>query len=643
MSTPSVSERKIERQVIERDAVTIRFAGDSGDGMQLIGAQFSGASAILGNDISVMPDYPAEIRAPAATTYGISGYQIQFSSFDIHTPGDRLDALVAMNPAALKVNLSDLAPGGIILINEDGVTPATLKLAGYESNPLEDGSLAAYEVFRVPITKATAAAVEELGLSSKEASRCKNFYSLGVVMWLYNRRLDPVIDFLDRKFGHNPQFRDANKKALRAGFYYGETAEIFTSSYQVAQAALPPGTYRNLSGNQGLALGLIAAAVKSGKSLFYASYPITPASDILHELAKHKNFGVRTFQAEDEIAAIAACIGSAFGGGLAATGTSGPGLALKAEGINLAVMTELPVVIIDVQRGGPSTGLPTKAEQGDLLQALFGRNSESPVPVIAPQSPTDCFWAGYEACKIAMTHMTPVIVLSDAYLANGAEPWLVPDVDSIESFTLDHPESWEGKFTPYKRDENGVRPWVLPGTPGLQHRIGGLEKKDVTGDVSYDPDNHERMVKLREEKVAAIARFLPPARVHGNEEGGELLIVTWGGTFGSTFAAVNRARKEGYDVSHLHLRWLNPLPSNVGEVLGRFRKIIVPELNRGQLSQILRSRYLVDARVLSKVKGRPFTIHEIQDAIARAIGDGSRAGAASAASASSPAAPSVTA
>ncbi len=618
--TTKGEKSKPDRQRIERDAVTIRFAGDSGDGMQLIGSQFTGASALLGNDISVMPDYPAEIRAPAATTYGISGYQIQFSSFDIHTPGDRVDALVAMNPAALKVNLSDLAPGGIILINEDGVTDHTLKLAGYVTNPLEDGTLAQFQVFRVPITKATTAAVEALGLSAKEAQRCKNFYALGVVMWLFNRKLDPVIDFLNRRFAGNPQFRDANQKALRAGWYFGETAEIFTSNYHVPHASLPPGTYRRLSGNQGLALGLITASAKSGKPLFYASYPITPASDILHELARHKNFGVRTFQAEDEIAAICACIGSAYGGGLAATGTSGPGMALKAEALNLAVMTELPLVAINVQRGGPSTGLPTKTEQADLLQALFGRNSESPVPVIAAQSPGDCFQAAFEACKVALKHMTPVILLTDAYLANGAEPWLVPDADAIESIEVEHPESWEGPFTPYVRDERGVRPWALPGTPDLQHRIGGLEKKDVTGEVSYDPDNHDRMVRLREEKVAKIADTLPLAQVHGNQSGGDLLVVTWGSAFGSAFAAVNRARKKRLDVSHLHLRWLNPLPKNVGEILKQFDRILVPELNRGQLTHLLRARYLVDAQCFPKVKGRPFMVSEIEERIEECLG-----------------------
>ncbi len=612
---------KSSRPSHEVECITIRFAGDSGDGMQLIGEQFSGASALLGNDISVMPEFPAEIRAPAGTTYGVSGYQIQFSSYDIHTPGDRLNALLVMNAAALKVNLPDLIDGGIIIANSDGFEAGNLKLAGYESNPLEDGSLEDYTVHQIPITKVTTTAVEEFGLKGKEAARCKNFYALGVVMWLYNRNLDPILRFIESKFAKNETLRKANERALKAGWYYGETAELFKYNYSVPKAKIPPGTYRNLSGNHALALGLITASHKSGKPLFYAGYPITPASDILHELAKHKNFDVRTFQAEDEIAAVTSCIGSAYGGGLAVTGTSGPGLALKTEAINLAVMTELPIVVIDVQRGGPSTGLPTKTEQTDLLQAMYSRNGESPVPIIAAKSPGDCFQAAFEACRIAMQHMTPVILLTDAYLATGAEPWRIPDVSSIEEIPIHHPQSSDGDFRPYARDENLVRPWALPGTPGLQHRVGGLEKQDGTGAVSYDPDNHHRMIEIREEKINKIAQFIEPAEVVGSEGGGELLLVSWGSTFGSTFAAVNRLREQNYDVSLLHLRWLNPLPRNLGEILKKFKKILVPELNRGQLTQILRARYLVDAQTFSRVSGRPFMIEKIEEQVKEVLRD----------------------
>lgn len=611
MST-STESRPQQKSPQELPNVTIRFCGDSGDGMQLTGTQFSNTAAAVGNDLCTFPDYPAEIRAPAGTTYGVSSYQLNFSSYDIHTPGDVVDTLVAMNPAALKTNLADLREGGILIVNEDAFNEQNLKLAGYASNPLDSESMKRYQLFKLPITRSTTEAVKDLGLAAKEASRCRNFYALGVILWLYTKPLEPTLEFIAAKFKKTPEIQKANELALRAGWNFGETTEIFASNFVVQKAKLPPGLYRKISGNEGIALGLIAASVRSKKRLFYGSYPITPASDILHELARHKNFEVLTFQAEDEIAAMASCIGCAFGGGLAVTGTSGPGLALKGEGIGLAVMTELPVVIVDVQRGGPSTGLPTKTEQADLNQAVFGRNSECPVPVIAAQSPGDCFYAAFEACKIALKHMTPVILLSDGYLANGAEPWMIPNVEELEEIVIKHPMTWEGKFTPYSRDENLVRPWVLPGTWGLQHRIGGLEKKNIDGTVNYDPENHEKMVKLRAAKVEKIADFIAPATPFGDASGGDLLIVGWGGTYGSITAAVQRLRARGQNVSSLHLRWINPLPKNLGEVLKRYKRVLVPELNSGQLLHILRATYLVDAKGLNKVKGRPFNISEIE-------------------------------
>lgn len=609
------TEPASSKAVQEISEVTIRFCGDSGDGMQLTGSQFTNTTAAVGNDLSTLPDFPAEIRAPAGTTYGVSGFQLHFSSRDIHTPGDIVDTLVAMNPAALKTNLGDLKSGGLLIVNEDAFTEQNLKLAGYPDNPLDGAELSRYQVFRLPATRATLEALKDLGLTTKEAGNCKNFYALGVVLWLYNRPMTPTLQFLAKKFAHDERIRAANEKVLRAGWYFGETAEFFTSSYSVPRANLPKGLYRKISGNEALALGLLAASQKCGKHLFFGSYPITPASDILHELARHKNLGVLTFQAEDEIAAMAACLGASFGGGFAATATSGPGLALKTEAIGLAAMTELPVVVIDVQRGGPSTGLPTKTEQADLNQALYSRNGECPVPVIAAQSPGDCFYAAYEASRIALKHMTPVILLSDGYLANGSEPWLVPNVDDLEDIVVEHPQSWEGKFMPYRRDENGVRPWAIPGTPGLQHRIGGLEKKDGTGDISYEPENHEKMVRLRAAKVAKIADHVAPATVFGNPDGGEVLLVGWGGTYGSILAAVERLRARGIDASSTHLRWINPLPNNLGDILRRYRHVMVPELNAGQLVNLLRARYLVDARSLTKVKGRPFNIVEIEDAV----------------------------
>ncbi len=594
-------------------SVAIRFCGDSGDGMQLAGTQFTDTSALVGNDISTLPDFPAEIRAPAGTLPGVSGFQIHFSSDDIFTPGDELDALVAMNPAALKTNLRSLKQGGLLIVNEDAFGEKDLKKAAYGVNPLEDGSLQHWRVVKVPINKLTAGAAKETGLGAKEIDRCKNMFALGLVYWLYGRPLEPTLQFIEAKFGKkNPAVAQANSLALRAGFNYGETAELFEEQYQVPKAKLPPGKYRKITGNEATAIGLIAASKLANKDLVYCSYPITPASDILHELSAHKHFGVVTFQAEDEIAAMGAAIGASFGGALGCTGTSGPGVALKSEAIGLAVMTELPVVIVDVQRGGPSTGLPTKTEQADLLQALYGRNSECPVPVIAAASPSDCFVAAIEAFVIATKYMTPVFLLTDGYIANGSEPWMVPAIEQLPKFNITHPteKNDPAGFMPYKRDENLVRPWALPGTPGLEHRLGGLEKQDVTGNVSYDPANHEHMVKTRAAKVAGIK----PAGVDlimTGPESGDLLILGWGSTFGAIKAATLKLREQGVSVSACHLRYLNPLPARLGEVLRSFKHVMVPEMNLGQLLSIVRAKYLIDAKGLNKVRGQPFTIGEI--------------------------------
>lgn len=596
---------------------TIRFAGDSGDGMQLTGVQFSNTSAIFGNDISTMPDYPAEIRAPMGTTYGVSGFQLQFSSTDIYTPGDELDTLVVMNPAALKVNLRDLRHGGIIVANEDGFTEQNLKLAGYTTNPLTDGSLSRYRVHPIPMTTATVRACEEFGLVGKDAARCKNFFALGVVCWLYNRPLEPIVEYIDRKFSKSPAVRDASKKVLHAGFYLGETQELFSRNFRVPKAPLEKGVYREIHGNTALAIGLIAAAELAKKTLFYGSYPITPASDILHELAAHKEFGVKTFQAEDEIAAICAAIGASYGGALGVTASAGPGIALKGEAIGLAVMMELPLVIINVQRGGPSTGLPTKVEQADLLQAVQGRNGECPVPVLAAQSASDCFYTAIEAIRIATKFMTPVILLSDGFIANSAEPWKIPDVSTLEPIDISHisePNGEAGEFLPYLRDEWLARPWALPGTPGLMHRLGGLEKKENTGAVSYEPENHQRMVDLRQAKVDKVAEFVPPVEVTGDPDGtADVLLIGWGGTYGSLREATRQLNAQGKRTAHVHLRHLNPFPRNLGTILEHYRgrHIVVAEWNKGQLRQLLRAKYLVDAKGLNKVQGRPFMVSEI--------------------------------
>jgi 2-oxoglutarate ferredoxin oxidoreductase subunit alpha len=613
---------------------TIRLAGDSGDGMQLAGTQFTHTSAMLGNDISTLPDFPAEIRAPAGTLAGVSGFQIHFSSTDIHTPGDRLNTLVAMNPAALKTNLKDLEPGGILIVNSDAFTTGDLHKAGYEKSPLTDGSLKGYRLLSVPITSLNRAAVADLKLSTREADRCRNFFALGLVYWLYERSLDPTLRWIQAKFAKNPGVMEANSRALKGGYNYGENTEAMPVHYRVARAQIPPGRYRKITGNEALALGLVAASQTSGLGIFYASYPITPASDILHQLAELKRFNVKTLQAEDEIAAIGAAIGASFGGSIGVTATSGPGICLKSEAIGLAVMTELPVIIIDVQRGGPSTGLPTKTEQADLLQAMFGRNGECPAAIIAPCSPADCFQMAMEAVRLAVGFMTPVFVLSDGYLANGAEPWLIPAPASLPKIPVRFATApnavgngnghghgnGEGHehFLPYLRDQRLVREWAVPGTPGLEHRIGGIEKEDRTGNVSYDPANHEHMVHTRAKKIANIAQEIPELSVLGPAEG-DLLVCGWGGTYGSIVTAVQRAQRKGLKVAHAHFRYLNPMPRNTGEVLKRYKKVLVPELNRGQLRMLLRAEYLVDAIGLNKIQGRPFLVSEIEEKIEQLV------------------------
>jgi len=600
------------------DEVTIRFAGDSGDGMQLTGTQFTNTTALLGNDLSTLPDYPAEIRAPQGTLFGVSGFQIHFGSKEIHTPGDQCDVLVAMNSAALKVNLGSLVDGGAVIANSDGFNDRNLKLAGYASNPLKDGSLEKYRVFEVDITKLTALALQDLNLSSKIVDRSKNFFALGMMYWMYNRPIDSTVNWLTKKFGSKPEIAEANVRVLKAGWNYGETTEIFAVRYQVGPAKLPPGKYRNITGNQATAWGLMAAAKKAKLDLFLGSYPITPASDILHELAIYKQFGVKTFQAEDEIAGITSAIGASYGGALGTTTTSGPGLALKSEALGLAVMVELPLVCVNVQRGGPSTGLPTKTEQADLFQALFGRNGEAPIPVLAASTPADCFDTVFEASRIALKYMTPVIFLSDGYLGNGSEPWLIPDFDKLPDISPTFRTNPEG-FLPYMRNEATLaRPWAIPGTPGLEHRIGGLEKQNITGNVSYDPVNHETMVKLRTEKVERIANEIPPIDVDG-EKDGELVVIGWGSTYGAIRSAVTKTRERGKKVSQIHLRYLNPMPKNLGDVLSKFKNVLVPEMNLGQLSGVLRMRYLVPTIPLDKVQGLPFKAVEIEKKIAEIL------------------------
>jgi 2-oxoglutarate ferredoxin oxidoreductase subunit alpha len=606
--------------VQELDRVTIRFAGDSGDGMQLTGTQFTRAAAVFGNDISTLPDYPAEIRAPAGSLPGVSGFQISFSSSEIHTPGDAPDVLVAMNPAALRTNVKDLVPGGAIIVNSDAFTPPNLAKAGYASNPLVDGSLKPYMVFEIPVSTLNARALEGLDMTSKQVDLTKNFFALGVMFWLYERSMEPTLRWIEEKFGSRAVVAEANRRALAAGYAFGETTELFHTRYIVPAAHLAPGTYRNVTGNEATALGCVVASTLAERPLVYATYPITPASDILHQLSGYKNYGIKTFQAEDEIAAIGAALGASYGGALGLTGTSGPGMALKAEMLGLAVMVELPLVVVNVQRGGPSTGLPTKTEQADLLQALYGRNGESPLAVVAPASPADCFDMAIEAWRIALKYMTPVVILSDAFLANGTEPWKVPGLAELPDLRVPNRTDGAG-FYPYLRDEETLaRPWVVPGTPGLEHRIGGLEKLDILGTVSYDPDNHHRMSLLRAEKVARIAGDIAPLEVFG-PPAGDLLILGWGSTFGAIRSAVERLGALGRSVAHAHLRHLNPLPPNTGDVVRSYRTVLIPEVNLGQLRTVIRAEYLVDAVGFNLVRGKPFAIGEIEAKAEQLLGN----------------------
>jgi 2-oxoglutarate ferredoxin oxidoreductase subunit alpha len=608
MSTATETSSK-RRETL--DQAVVRFCGDSGDGMQITGSQFTNTAALFGNDLATFPDFPAEIRAPAGTLPGVSGFQIHFASGDVFTPGDAVDVLIAMNPAALKTNIADLKTNGLLIVNVDNFKETDLKKAQIAVSPLEDHSLDGYRLLQVELTKLTRLALKELGLDAKSMDRCKNFFALGMCYWLYNRSMDATYRWLDDKFKDKPVLAEANKLAMKAGYSYCEATEQFQVSYEIPPAKLEPGLYRNISGNTAVALGFVAASQRSGLRLFLGSYPITPASDILHELSMYKNFGVMTFQAEDEIAAITSVIGAAYAGCLAITSTSGPGMALKTEAMGLAIAVELPLVICDIQRGGPSTGLPTKTEQADLLQALFGRNSEAPVPVIAASTPGDCFWTALEASRIALKYMVPVIVLSDGYLANGAEPWKVPSLDDLPEIPVKFRTDPEG-FMPYMRDpETLARNWAIPGTAGLEHRIGGLEKQDVTGHVNYEPLNHERMVRLRAAKVAAVAQDIPDV-VPSGDPAGDLLIVGWGSTYGAITAAVKAQRGKGRKIGHVHLRHLNPLPKNLGEVLSRYRKVVVPEMNMGQLLWVLRAKFLVDAEGLNKIQGKPFKVSEIE-------------------------------
>ncbi|MCA9034412.1 MAG: 2-oxoacid:acceptor oxidoreductase subunit alpha [Planctomycetaceae bacterium] len=613
VNPPSASEQRHKESV---DTVVIRFAGDSGDGMQLAGTQFTNVSAVFGNDVCTLPDFPAEIRAPVGTVAGVSGFQLCFSSNDIFTPGDEVDTLVAMNPAALKSNIGDLKRGGTLIVNEDSFELSNLQKAGYASNPLETDELAGYRIHRVPMTRLTRDSVEGLGLSQREADRCKNFFALGLVYWLYDRDPKPTEEWIQTKFARKQDIAEANLRALKGGSDFAFSTEAFTVHYEVPPAKLAPGKYRKITGNEALAMGMATAAKVSNADLVFSGYPITPASDILHELSKLKNFGCTTFQAEDEIAAMSATCGAAFGGALAVTASSGPGICLKGEAMGLGMITELPMVIIDVQRGGPSTGLPTKTEQSDLLLVLFGRNGESPLPVIAAQTPGDCFWAIQDALRIAVEFMTPVVLLSDGYIANGAEPWSVPSVSDIRPIPVNFAKELNSPdgYMPYLRDERLVRPWARPGTPGLEHRIGGLEKKDVTGNVEYGPDNHQHMSDTRARKVANIANSIPDQEVDGPESG-DLLVISWGGTYGAVRTAVREARRQGRSVAHAHVRYLNPLPKNMKQLLSSYRKVLIPELNLGQLSMVIRSRFLVDAIPYNKIQGKPFKTSELVNKI----------------------------
>lgn len=604
----------------KKEQVVIKFAGDSGDGMQLTGGQFTTNTALTGSDLATFPDFPAEIRAPQGTVAGVSGFQIHFGSKNIYTPGDSLDVLVAMNAAALKSNLAHIKDNGVIITDNLGFDKKNLRLAGYPDgvNPLEEDNIEPFNVFTVEITKLTREALKDSGLGSKDKDRCKNMFVLGFLYWMYGRNLDNTIEFLNGKFAKKPEILSANIKALKAGFFYGDTTETFTTKYEVEPAKMDQGTYRSIGGNTALAYGLITAGQKSKLPLFLGTYPITPASDILHELAKHKNFGVKTFQAEDEIAAICSSIGASFAGNLGITTSSGPGIALKGEAIGLATILEIPLVVVNVQRGGPSTGLPTKTEQSDLMQALYGRNGEAPVPVIATKTPSDCFFAAIEAARIAIEHMTPVLLLSDGYIANGAEPWKFPKASEIEEIKVSFAEGekneegdWKN-YLPYKRDEKLVRPWAIPGTAGLEHRIGGLEKEVDTGNVSYDPENHEKMTKLRADKVAKIADSIPAQHIDQGPEKGKLLILGWGSTYGSIKGSVKELNEEGYDIAHAHLRYLNPFPKNLGAILANYETVLIPELNDGQLVTVIRDKFLIDAKRYNKIKGLPIYKDELK-------------------------------
>jgi 2-oxoglutarate/2-oxoacid ferredoxin oxidoreductase subunit alpha len=607
----------MQKEVKRLDRVVIRFAGDSGDGMQLTGDRFTSETASFGNDLSTLPNFPAEIRAPAGTLPGVSSFQLHFADHDIMTPGDAPDVLVAMNPAALRANQADLVAGATVIVNTDEFTTRAIAKAGYAANPLEDGSLDQYQLQAVPLTSTTVRALAEFDISKKDAERAKNMFALGLLSWMYNRPTESTIAFLQEKFARKPEIAAANVAAFRAGYNYGDTTEAFAISYEVAPAPLPPGTYRNISGNPALAYGLIAASQRAQLPLFLGAYPITPASDILHELAKHKRFGVRTFQAEDEIAGIGAALGASFGGALGVTTSSGPGISLKSETIGLAVSLELPLVICDIQRGGPSTGLPTKTEQSDLLAALFGRNGEAPVPVVAAKSPSDCFFTAIEAVRIAVTYRTPVVLLSDGYLANGSEPWQIPSLDDLPELRADFargPNGPDGEFLPYLRDPQTLaRPWAVPGTAGLEHRIGGIEKADKTGSISYDPDNHDFMVRTRQAKVDGIARSLPPLEVDDPTGDAKVLVVGWGSTYGPIGAACRRVRRVGLPVAQVHLRHLSPLPSDLGEILHRYERVVVPEMNLGQLAMLLRARYLVDVIGYNQIRGLPFRASELAE------------------------------
>jgi 2-oxoglutarate ferredoxin oxidoreductase subunit alpha len=602
------------------DEVTVRFAGDSGDGMQLTGSQFTDTTAQVGNDLSTLPDFPAEIRAPAGSLSGVSGFQLHFSSSDIQTPGDSPDVLVAMNPAALKVNLRDLKPNATIILNTNSFDAKNLRLAHYDSNPLEDGSLAGYNIIQLPLTQLTMTALENLSLSTKEKEKCKNFFALGLMYWMYNRPIEVTLKWLESKFKNKPEIMKANQIVLQAGYNYGETVEYVTTRYDVKPAKLPAGKYRNISGNEATALGFVAAALKSKLQLFLGSYPITPASEILQELSKYKDFGVKTFQAEDEISGICSAIGAAFAGSLAITSTSGPGLSLKTEAMGLAVITELPIVIVDVQRGGPSTGLPTKTEQADLLMAMYGRHGEAPLVVLAAKSPADCFYMAVEAARIAVKYMTPVLLLTDGYLAFGSEPLRIPDFEELPEIDVTFRTDPEG-FYPYLRDENLVRPWAIPGTPGLEHRIGGLEKKDIYGNISYEPDNHEKMIHNRKNKITNVQKLIPDLEVEGDTSS-DLLVLTWGSTYGATKEAIRNAAAQGYKAAHAHLRYINPFPKNIGEVLNQYKKVLIPELNLGHLAMLIKSMFLKDVVQYNKVQGRPFKVSEIENKIIEVLGGG---------------------